>query len=102
MDEAGVLVQELQGLAYLQQSLLNLELVNLQLAPPPGAVGVLGHIAAGPPADTTAPFLLIFLVQQARQRRRDGLGDKLQTASSCLLDRLDELQHAGMAQLRER
>ena len=63
VDEPGILVQELESLADLQQALLDLELVDLELAPPPHAVGILGDVATGAASDAGAgPLLAIFLL----------------------------------------
>lgn len=61
VHKAGILVQKFQGLANLQQSLLNFELIDLELAPPPHAVGILGDIATRA-TTATRPFLAIFLL----------------------------------------
>ncbi|KAH6608567.1 hypothetical protein Trco_001913 [Trichoderma cornu-damae] len=65
VDEASVVVQELQRLADLQQALLDLQLVNLNLPPPAHAVGVFGNVATGSAAGAAGALLLILFLQQA-------------------------------------
>ena len=61
VDKPRILVEEFQGFADLQQALLDFELIDLELTPPPHAVGILGDIATRA-TTATRPFLAIFLL----------------------------------------
>ncbi|KKY23998.1 hypothetical protein UCDDS831_g02653 [Diplodia seriata] len=61
MYEASALMQEIEAFGDLQQTLLDFQLVNLQLAPPSGAV-LFDHVATAATARATAALLLIFLL----------------------------------------
>lgn len=65
MHETSIVMQEFECLADLQQSLLDLQLVDLKFPPSPRTIRILGHISAGPATDSSSSFLIIFLLEDA-------------------------------------
>lgn len=98
MDQPGVLVEKLQSLADLKQAFLDLELVNLELTPPPHTIRILGDIATRSTPNAACSLLLVLFLQQASQGCCDRLGNELKSTTPCVFDRFDELEDVRVTQ----
>lgn len=97
MNKSSRFMEKFEPLSNLEKALLDFQLVYLELSPSKLSMSVLDNEAARPASNSTRLFLVILVLQEARQGGCDRFGSKHEAAGSGMLNRLGKLENAGMA-----